>query len=184
MATAALGTPNIATDKDDSKEECANEESDDRCLRQDAEINDREEPVVVPCTNFSIDEILKPGFGKQKINAFVHSVNHFSAFKPVSGHRPYVGDNFMFMDTQNLVLKETIPVNRPRSLSPLSSSSGPGSPGTISSPNISSPESEKQLWPAWVYCTRYSDRPSAGNSSYMSFWKKNIENFSYKRKGV
>jgi hypothetical protein len=23
-----------------------------------------------------------------------------------------------------------------------------------------------QLWPAWVFCTRYSDRPSSGKISY------------------
>jgi homeobox protein engrailed len=23
------------------------------------------------------------------------------------------------------------------------------------------------LWPAWIYCTRYSDRPSSGNSTIL-----------------
>jgi len=23
---------------------------------------------------------------------------------------------------------------------------------------------DKEMWPAWVYCTRYSDRPSSGKS--------------------
>lgn len=37
-----------------------------------------------------------------------------------------------------------------------------GSPG--SSPNSESGQKQNEkLWPAWVYCTRYSDRPSAGN---------------------
>lgn len=28
----------------------------------------------------------------------------------------------------------------------------------------STPESQPLLWPAWVYCTRYSDRPSSGKA--------------------
>lgn len=28
----------------------------------------------------------------------------------------------------------------------------------------SSPENQPMLWPAWVYCTRYSDRPSSGKT--------------------
>lgn len=30
-------------------------------------------------------------------------------------------------------------------------------------------ESGSQLWPAWIYCTRYSDRPSSGNVSPHEF---------------
>ena len=29
----------------------------------------------------------------------------------------------------------------------------------------STPESQPLLWPAWVYCTRYSDRPSSGKAT-------------------
>lgn len=28
----------------------------------------------------------------------------------------------------------------------------------------STPENQPMLWPAWVYCTRYSDRPSSGKT--------------------
>lgn len=31
-------------------------------------------------------------------------------------------------------------------------------------------EGESSLWPAWVYCTRYSDRPSSGNSLHVSYF--------------
>lgn len=46
-----------------------------------------------------------------------------------------------------------------------------GSPGT--SPNGSNSENgaqDEKLWPAWVYCTRYSDRPSAGNKMFILFF--------------
>lgn len=32
------------------------------------------------------------------------------------------------------------------------------------------PESQPLLWPAWVYCTRYSDRPSSGKTKVS--WRK------------
>ena len=34
-------------------------------------------------------------------------------------------------------------------------------PGMVRGPN-------GQLWPAWVFCTRYSDRPSSGKFSVLS----------------
>lgn len=36
------------------------------------------------------------------------------------------------------------------------------SPGETSSP---SKDAQQLLWPAWVYCTRYSDRPSSGKAT-------------------
>lgn len=35
---------------------------------------------------------------------------------------------------------------------------------TTASANSSSDSQQPMLWPAWVYCTRYSDRPSSGKS--------------------
>ena len=50
-------------------------------------------------------------------------------------------------------------VNSSPSTSPASSPHGspPGGAGA-------KPDGAGKLWPAWVYCTRYSDRPSAGKS--------------------
>ncbi len=51
------------------------------------------------------------------------------------------------------------------------------SPGSVSSGSDGSKsvdgdgkEKEGRLWPAWVYCTRYSDRPSSGKSKSTSFF--------------
>lgn len=34
----------------------------------------------------------------------------------------------------------------------------------LNSSGAATPESQPLLWPAWVYCTRYSDRPSSGKA--------------------
>ena len=68
----------------------------------------------------------------------------------------------------------------------LNSSDGKEKPAQASLTNNNSPVSETKcpegqvqgkdgkLWPAWVYCTRYSDRPSSGKN--ISFYK-NLNNF-------
>jgi len=44
----------------------------------------------------------------------------------------------------------------------------------------------QSLWPAWVYCTRYSDRPSSGkrDSSYASFLLDNVRNLERNRLAI
>lgn len=104
-------------------------------------------------TNFSIDEILKPGFGVKK-TLEINITSAFSAFTPVR-HQ-----------------EKLLPRCASASSSVSSSSSSPRSCGSVpSSPEggshtPKSPDSEGRpsLWPAWVYCTRYSDRPSSGKS--------------------
>ncbi|XP_017296568.2 homeobox protein engrailed-1-B, partial [Kryptolebias marmoratus] len=49
---------------------------------------------------------------------------------------------------------------------------GGGGRGGGASPPISK-ESQPLLWPAWVYCTRYSDRPSSGPRTRKLKKKKN-----------
>ncbi|XP_045210374.2 homeobox protein engrailed-1-B-like [Mercenaria mercenaria] len=40
-----------------------------------------------------------------------------------------------------------------------------GSPGSSPNSEAGQKQQDGKLWPAWVYCTRYSDRPSAGPRS-------------------
>lgn len=40
------------------------------------------------------------------------------------------------------------------------------SEGSTKAATPSSETSQPMLWPAWVYCTRYSDRPSSGESNF------------------
>nr|UYM80467.1 homeobox protein Engrailed [Phoronopsis harmeri] len=69
-------------------------------------------------TNFSIDEILKPSFGKT---------------------RKMLRDDRRFVSRGNTFKPPSTPISP-----------------------IPQPAS---VWPAWVYCTRYSDRPSSGPRS-------------------
>ncbi|KAK3090871.1 hypothetical protein FSP39_015372 [Pinctada imbricata] len=159
----------ITDDREDvSIDEDEDVEIDDDDVQRDIDERDAEIQAPIRCTNFSIDEILKPSFGRKETDK-IHN-DRLSAFTPVSS-RSISWDLFFKEKTDFLHGKDSTPRNRPKSLSPLSSSSGPGSPGTVSSPNMSSPETEK-LWPAWVYCTRYSDRPSAGPRSRRTAKKK------------
>lgn len=54
---------------------------------------------------------------------------------------------------------------RPDSASSIVSSTSSGAPSTCGSTDANSQNSgSANLWPAWVYCTRYSDRPSSGKN--------------------
>lgn len=50
-------------------------------------------------------------------------------------------------------------------------SSTPAGAGSTSAGQQSGTSGQQSLWPAWVYCTRYSDRPSSGKilKYYLSF---------------
>nr|BAU59349.1 engrailed1 [Pedetontus unimaculatus] len=91
--------------------------------------------VVVPQPRlslpFSVENILKPEFGRRAIQ-----------------QRP-------------VVLQES-PTNLPRSLTPPRKSTDP--PGKKEKLDPQLPKGPL-VWPAWVYCTRYSDRPSSGPRS-------------------
>lgn len=94
----------------------------DTCeTKQNSENNNMQENVRL--TNFFIEEILKPDFGKHKILRNI----------PVS-----------CINTER------------RSVSPSPSQSPTHSPTNGGKDEVA------LKWPAWVYCTRYSDRPSSG----------------------
>ena len=42
------------------------------------------------------------------------------------------------------------------------------SPASAAASPASSGANKEMLWPAWVYCTRYSDRPSSGEFHLLS----------------
>lgn len=89
-------------------------------------------------TNFSIDAILRPAFGVRSIQS-----ERKSAFVEITRQNNHV------------------PVPSPNGSEKSYKSSGSSS--SSSSPAVSpGSESRSMLFPAWVYCTRYSDRPSSG----------------------
>lgn len=104
---------------------------------------------------FSIDNILKPEFGKQAGNGIRGGASDTSGSPPTFGTTPS-------------------PLASPRSIS--AGQHGIGSRNSTSDSLLSTinaanhgnqvapaaPPATPSLWPAWVYCTRYSDRPSSG----------------------
>ncbi|KAM5153032.1 homeobox protein engrailed-1 isoform 2-T2 [Mantella aurantiaca] len=94
-------------------------------------------------TNFFIDNILRPDFGCRKETPGRENVNPLLAR---SGHPG------------------------PDSDPPSDSSKGGDSPPITGS---QSQKSDPLVWPAWVYCTRYSDRPSSGPRTRKLKKKKN-----------
>ncbi|KAM9302472.1 homeobox protein engrailed-1 [Gastrophryne carolinensis] len=102
---------------------------------------DPEHPPGAPphrTTNFFIDNILRPDFGCRKETPDRENVN------PLQGHpRP-----------------PTPPGGDP------TKGGGEGPPNNGGAPLMLAPQTQQKndpmVWPAWVYCTRYSDRPSSG----------------------
>eukprot|EP00079_Xenopus_tropicalis_P014073 XP_002944499.2 PREDICTED: homeobox protein engrailed-1-like [Xenopus tropicalis] len=91
-------------------------------------------------TNFFIDNILRPDFGCRKEPPGRDNPS------PLHGHQ---GD----------------PTPSPDSDTPSDSSKGSDSnPALLLVGNSATParKNDPMVWPAWVYCTRYSDRPSSG----------------------
>ncbi|CDQ65666.1 homeobox protein engrailed-2b-like [Oncorhynchus mykiss] len=122
-------------------------------------------------TNFYIDNILRPDFGRRKDGTFNYDENHLNRrensprLPPKSGQ---LGGTVAGEGTSN-----SRSVGEPKKDivgdAPLKSRGEIGdqclSSDSDSSQAISAPSSKPMLWPAWVYCTRYSDRPSSGPRS-------------------
>uniref|UniRef100_A0AAZ1XTB9 Homeobox protein engrailed-like n=1 Tax=Oreochromis aureus TaxID=47969 RepID=A0AAZ1XTB9_OREAU len=88
-------------------------------------------------TNFFIDNILRPDFGRKK-----------------DGGANREESSLASRESHN---SPTAPQTEPVGSTVSDSDSSQAS----SNPSMSQP----MLWPAWVYCTRYSDRPSSGPRS-------------------
>ena len=96
-------------------------------------------------TNFSIEAILRPNFGVRPTN-----------------------------ERKTAFVEITRPNNRISAPSPTSSEKSFKSSSSPSSPAVSpGSDSRPLLFPAWVYCTRYSDRPSSGMSFLLSVYVLN-----------
>ncbi|XP_036375348.1 homeobox protein engrailed-2b [Megalops cyprinoides] len=123
-------------------------------------------------TNFFIDNILRPDFGRRKDGTFNRDESNFASRDntihsvPEIGHGggtgaeegtskpPSVGG----AKKSDSVIDEPLKVQGETGDQCLSSDSD-------SSQASCTPLSQPLLWPAWVYCTRYSDRPSSGPRS-------------------
>lgn len=150
--------------------------------------DERRSPQIVPqnAPKFCIDNILQPDFGKSAVQRTKSSGK--ITFKPYELTHRSSGNNSEEEDLPSAIaplgsLCQTVsqigkltgcvssakspsasePIVPKRSRSP-AESSGSSVQGDGDGASSKSGEDGKvpTLWPAWVYCTRYSDRPSSG----------------------
>uniref|UniRef100_A0A3Q3RVG2 Homeobox protein engrailed-like n=1 Tax=Mastacembelus armatus TaxID=205130 RepID=A0A3Q3RVG2_9TELE len=126
-------------------------------------------------TNFFIDNILRPDFGckkehdlglRERAQTSSRERVHPVVNRPSLTRTPCQDSNCSSDSTSSSVSSTSLTTPK--------KSSGSGGGATAAAENTSSslvvlngtgaptPETQPLLWPAWVYCTRYSDRPSSG----------------------
>lgn len=126
-------------------------------------------------TNFYINNILRPDFGRKiKDRTLVlerDSLGLFIGREGLSGRNAsktgsqQQGGAGSEEDTGASDLQHPHPESRRPDLLAyhVADKDQKGEGDRCSSPQaVSAPEAKPMLWPAWVYCTRYSDRPSSG----------------------
>ncbi|XP_029380510.1 homeobox protein engrailed-2b [Echeneis naucrates] len=127
-------------------------------------------------TNFYIDNILRPDFGRRRKDSTLvrdgvglgvilwgEELRGRKAPKtdnPQQGGAGIVEENIGGSDDQNQESRTIRPHQR------VGDAAVKGAGDYCHSPRASgAPADKPMLWPAWVYCTRYSDRPSSGPRS-------------------
>ncbi|KAM6948520.1 homeobox protein engrailed-2b [Aplochiton taeniatus] len=126
-------------------------------------------------TNFYIDNILRPDFGRRKSGSFNLGENNVvRRGESVARRNPKIvrqqgGTEEEGTSDDSRPAKEAKKADVEAGDAPLKPRGDSGdqclSSDSDSSQANSTPSSKPMLWPAWVYCTRYSDRPSAGPRS-------------------
>lgn len=122
-------------------------------------------------TNFFIDNILRPDFGRKKDggtnrdeSSLASRESHNSPAAPQTESEgstvPAEGTStpHTVTGTKKSAIAADEPLKPRRENGDQCLSSDSDSSQASSNPSMSQP----MLWPAWVYCTRYSDRPSSG----------------------
>lgn len=165
--------------------------------------NNANSNVSMHALKFSIDNILKPDFGRQTTIYNIPNLKKSSSDGAVLSLRSSSGAGLQNVSTAITpaskkgsvsgrkhcvsaekvgskvrsnacglpmdLSKVVLPADGRDSVSaaregPATAASSPPTSATGGSTTGTSPGSPQLLWPAWVYCTRYSDRPSSGKS--------------------
>ncbi|XP_063777950.1 homeobox protein engrailed-2 [Pseudophryne corroboree] len=125
-------------------------------------------------TNFFIDNILRPEFGRRKEGApqqeevFPGSRGTVARSGAEPGHHrgsATEGEGGSKAITVTGDKKSEVGIEGPLKPRGLSGGDHSLSSDSDSSQASSTNNQQPMLWPAWVYCTRYSDRPSSGPRS-------------------
>ncbi|CAH2056481.1 unnamed protein product, partial [Iphiclides podalirius] len=109
------------------------------------------------CLKFSIDNILKADFGRRITDPLNKRKNlksrSFEAKAPAKE---------VLLPSKPEVLETRVPEVKPSDKGAIDlSKSDDGSSNQSSTTSTTVGENGPMVWPAWVYCTRYSDRPSS-----------------------
>ena len=136
--------------------------------RHRADDDDDDDPLALcslplSLTNFSIREILKPNFGCGQTTG-----RHHSAFSVCLPRRRLEATTTL---TTTTTTTTTGDVTRRTEATPIRHTTNgkkdkcdklTGDDGAMTAADPLKTTDPKFVWPAWVYCTRYTDRPSAG----------------------
>lgn len=134
-----------------------NSSPDTLCSRQNNNNNETNGTSL----KFSIDNILKADFGRR----ITEPMNVRKARAPRKATTATADELLLTTAGKPVDLSKSESID----------SKGGGSAGGAVSPTNSETASTGQqpmLWPAWVYCTRYSDRPSSGQYSLHYYYEK------------
>lgn len=99
--------------------------------------------------------------------------SEFTSMPPLGGLRQTVsqiGETVSQVAKERELPKVIEAQKRPDSASSVVSSTSSGALSTCGSTDTNSQSGNGQLWPAWVYCTRYSDRPSSGKTVFLFYF--------------
>ncbi|PZC84865.1 hypothetical protein B5X24_HaOG203855 [Helicoverpa armigera] len=104
-------------------------------------------------------------FQKYSFDYLKSKESEFSSLPPLGGLRQTVSQIGEQVPKEREMPKIIENQKRPDSASSVVSSTSSGALSTCGSTDTNSQSGNGTLWPAWVYCTRYSDRPSSGPRS-------------------
>ncbi|XP_034416191.1 homeobox protein engrailed-2a [Cyclopterus lumpus] len=126
-------------------------------------------------TNFFIDNILRPDFGRKKDGDATGEESSLASRESHNGHpdAPQTEPVGNTVPAEGTSTPHTVTVSKKPAIAaeePLKPREEGGdqclsSDSDSSQASSNPPPSKSMLWPAWVYCTRYSDRPSSGPRS-------------------
>ncbi|XP_036412300.1 homeobox protein engrailed-2b [Colossoma macropomum] len=132
-------------------------------------------------TNFYIDNILRPDFGRRKegIAASDHDHDHHHHHHHHHNHNHHNHRAAVTSDPSAATEPVGAPVPEEGTSGPRAGAGAKRTPDgaraesadqclssdSECSQSSASANNQSMLWPAWVYCTRYSDRPSSGPRS-------------------
>lgn len=126
-------------------------------------------------TNFFIDNILRPDFGRKKEANITRDEGNHGARENHNPTGPSTGQVGSTVPTEGTSTTHTssggkkAEIESEEPLKPRGENVDQclGSESDSSQSNSNGHSGQPMLWPAWVYCTRYSDRPSSGTFSFI-----------------